>query len=138
MITKAELLGMSPAQLVGWVFPGGSGSEHWGTASLALSEQVRSVGVEIAALELCLVGLHNVAECADQERMMAPARELLARQVEMQARGVPVLYDWMVAIRDVVVKRWDVDVAIELLGRAHSTWSTLQAFEAQPKPEYGE
>lgn len=133
-ISRGELLAFSPGPLLDSVFPAGSGSDDWGTATLALCEQVREAGNPIEALELCLVGLHNVREVAQRAGIMAPAREHLSAVVDMQARGAPRLSEWMEGIRDRVVTAGDLAIAIDLLGRARSTWISI---EAMPRSDAG-
>ena len=136
-VKNDEVLALSPAALLDAVIPAGAASDDWGTAGLALALQLRAAGVPAMALELCLVGLHNTRDVALREGIMAPAREHLNQVVETQSRGVPALETWMSAIRDRVVRLPDLEVAIELLGRARSTWLTVAAMEAAPRPTYG-
>jgi hypothetical protein len=130
-LSRTELLAITPESLMVAVFATPGPSPEIGTAGLVLAEQLRAANVPLEALELCIVFWSAALDgLAPGSQVPADRLAHLDRSLAIQTHGFPVLARWMAALRQRVSSAETLDLAIQFLLRARTTWVVTDAMRA--------
>ena len=127
-LSRTELLAITPESLMVAVFASPGPSPETNTAGLVLAEQLRDANVPLQALELCIVVWSAALDGLDPGSLV-PAERLahLDRSLALQTLGFATLARWMAAMRQRVSSAETLDLAIQFLLRARTTWLLTDA-----------
>ena len=126
-VSRDELLGRPASAWMGDVWS--SDTEPPGaTAALALSMQLRAAGISRDALELVVVAWSSALEgLAPAAALPGDRAQALDRALAIQTRGLPALAAWTEPLRARCRVAEDLDLVIQFLLRALTTWRLTEA-----------
>jgi hypothetical protein len=131
-ISRAQLLAIAPPSMMDAVFAPPDPPSDVGTAMLAFVEQLRAAKVPLEALELCIVAWSAALDgLAPGTQVPADRLAHLDASLDLQMRGFDALAKWIGALRQRVSSAETLDLAIQFLLRARTTWTLGDALRAR-------
>jgi hypothetical protein len=124
---RSDLLTLDPEPLMDLVFSPRGPSSDLDRVGIALVEQLRAAYVPIEALELCMVAFSYALEGLPPVcRVPADRLAHLDRALDQESFAYDTLARWMSALRSRISTVANLDVAIQLLFRARTTWALTE------------